>query len=45
MRINNSGRALKKFYKIVLKKTEAKEEEKSIQFKGERDTFAKNLFF
>ena len=45
MRINNSGRTLKKFGKIVLKKTETKEEEKSIQFKGERNTFPKNPFF
>ena len=45
MRIDNSGRTLEKFGKIVFKKTETKEEEKSIQFKGERDTFPKNLFF
>ena len=39
MRIKYSGRTLKKFGKIILKKTETKVEEKNSQFKGERDTF------
>ena len=45
MRVKYSGRTLKKFGKIILKKTETKVEEKNSQFKGERETFAKNVFF
>ena len=45
MRIKYLGRTLKKFGKIVLKKTETKEEGKNVKFKGEKDTFVKNLFF